>query len=44
MFRTDCVDRNGTHFLDLTVIKIFQHKDAHCYAMHTLPIFLYLLI
>jgi hypothetical protein len=39
MFRTDCVDRNGTRILDLSVGKIFQHKGAHYYAMHTLPIF-----
>lgn len=44
MFRTDCVDRNGTHVLDHTVIRIIQHKGVHCYAMHTFPSILYLLI
>jgi len=41
MFRTDCVDKNGTHILDLTVVKIIQHKGVHCYAMHTFRSFLY---
>jgi len=41
MFRTDCVDKNGTHILDLTLIKIIQHKCVHCYALHTFPSFFY---
>jgi len=41
MLRTDCVDKNGTHILDLRVVKIIQHKGVHCYAMHTVPSFLY---
>lgn len=44
MFRADCVDGNGTHILDLTVIKIVQHKGVHCYAIYTFPSVMYLLI
>ena len=43
MLRIDNMDSQGTHILDLTVVKIIKHKGVNC-AMRTFLNLLYLLI